>query len=55
MLNPASPLPLKDPTLFRQTNYIDGKWVEADGRLRPVKNSRAVASRSARGPRQGHR
>jgi succinate-semialdehyde dehydrogenase/glutarate-semialdehyde dehydrogenase len=31
MLNPASPLPLKDPTLFRQANFIDGKWVEADG------------------------
>src|ERR1700688_4557979 len=31
MLNPVSPLPLKDPTLFRQANYLDGKWVEADG------------------------
>ncbi|HEY8290102.1 MAG TPA: NAD-dependent succinate-semialdehyde dehydrogenase, partial [Acetobacteraceae bacterium] len=31
MLNPNSPLPLKDPTLFRQANYLDGKWVEADG------------------------
>ena len=30
MLNPLSPLPLKDPTLFRQANYLDGKWVEAD-------------------------
>lgn len=30
MLNPASPLPLKDPTLFRQANYLDGKWIEAD-------------------------
>jgi succinate-semialdehyde dehydrogenase / glutarate-semialdehyde dehydrogenase len=30
MLNPVSPLPLKDPTLFRQANYLDGKWVEAD-------------------------
>ena len=29
MLNPLSPLPLKDPTLFRQSNYLDGKWVEA--------------------------
>ena len=27
MLNPTSPLPLKDPTLFRQANCIDGKWV----------------------------
>jgi succinate-semialdehyde dehydrogenase / glutarate-semialdehyde dehydrogenase len=31
MLNPTSPLPLKDPTLLRQANYLDGKWVEADG------------------------
>ena len=39
MLNPASPLPLKDPTLFRQGNYIDGKWVEADnGKTIVVKN-----------------
>ena len=30
MLNPVSPLPLKDPTLLRQANYLDGKWVEAD-------------------------
>ena len=39
MLNPASPLPLKDPTLFRQANAIDGKWVAADsGRTIVVKN-----------------
>src|SRR3954466_10143695 len=39
MLNPTSPLPLKDPTLFRQANYIDGKWVQADsGRTIVVKN-----------------
>ncbi len=39
MLNPASPLPLKDPTLFRSANYIDGKWVQADsGKTLPVKN-----------------
>jgi len=31
MLNPVSPLPLKDPMLFRQANFLDGKWVEADG------------------------
>jgi succinate-semialdehyde dehydrogenase/glutarate-semialdehyde dehydrogenase len=38
-LNPASPLPLKDPTLLRQANYIDGKWVEADsGKSVIVKN-----------------
>src|ERR1700710_2106676 len=30
MLNPVSPLPLKDPMLFRQANYPNGKWVEAD-------------------------
>jgi succinate-semialdehyde dehydrogenase/glutarate-semialdehyde dehydrogenase len=32
MLNPTSPLPLQDPTLFRQANCIDGKWVQADSR-----------------------
>jgi succinate-semialdehyde dehydrogenase/glutarate-semialdehyde dehydrogenase len=30
MLNQVAPLPLKDPSLFRQANYIDGKWIEAD-------------------------
>ncbi len=39
MLNPVAPLPLKDPSLFRQANHIDGKWVEADsGRTFPVRN-----------------
>jgi succinate-semialdehyde dehydrogenase/glutarate-semialdehyde dehydrogenase len=39
MLNPTSPLPLKDPTLLRQANYLDGKWVEADsGKTVVVKN-----------------
>jgi len=39
MLNPASPLPLNDPTLFRQANYIDGKWVDADsGQTTIVRN-----------------
>ncbi|MCX7380627.1 MAG: NAD-dependent succinate-semialdehyde dehydrogenase [Alphaproteobacteria bacterium] len=39
MLNPVTPLPLKDPTLFRQANYIDGKWVQADsGRTIAVRN-----------------
>jgi succinate-semialdehyde dehydrogenase/glutarate-semialdehyde dehydrogenase len=39
MLNPLSPLPLQDPTLFRQANYLDGKWVEADsGKTIVVKN-----------------
>jgi succinate-semialdehyde dehydrogenase / glutarate-semialdehyde dehydrogenase len=30
MLNQATTLPLKDPSLFRQANFINGKWVEAD-------------------------
>ena len=30
MLNQLAPLPLQDPSLFRQANYIDGKWIEAD-------------------------
>ncbi len=39
MLTPTSPLPLKAPTLFRQANCIDGKWVQADsGRTTVVKN-----------------
>ncbi len=39
MLNPVSPLPLKDPSLFRQANYLGGKWVEADsGQTIVVKN-----------------
>ena len=29
MLNQAIKLPLKDPSLFRHANHIDGKWVEA--------------------------
>jgi succinate-semialdehyde dehydrogenase/glutarate-semialdehyde dehydrogenase len=39
MLNPATTLPLKDPSLFRQANYIGGKWVQADsGRTLAVRN-----------------
>ncbi len=39
MLNPTAPLPLKDPTLFRQANCIDGKWIQADsGRTLTVRN-----------------
>jgi succinate-semialdehyde dehydrogenase / glutarate-semialdehyde dehydrogenase len=39
MLNPTTPLPLKDPDLFRQANFIDGKWVQADGgKTIPVRN-----------------
>ncbi len=39
MLNPTSPLPLKDPSLFRQANYVDGKWIEAaSGKTIVVRN-----------------
>jgi succinate-semialdehyde dehydrogenase / glutarate-semialdehyde dehydrogenase len=39
MLNPAAALPLKDPTLLRQANFVDGKWIEAaSGRTITVKN-----------------
>ena len=39
MLNPVSPLPLTDPTLLRQANFLDGKWVQADnGQTITVKN-----------------
>ena len=42
MLNPVAPLPLKDPTLFRQANYIDGKWVQADSGKTLVVNNPAT-------------
>ena len=60
MLNPTSPLPLKDPTLFRQANYIDGKWVQADsertivvknpatGEAIRIKASKKIAFRAAK-------
>src|SRR6185295_11995815 len=36
---PAAALSLKDPSLFRQQCYIDGKWVDADsGKTVPVTN-----------------
>jgi succinate-semialdehyde dehydrogenase/glutarate-semialdehyde dehydrogenase len=39
MLNQTAPLPLKDPSLFRQACSIDGKWVEAaSGNTITVKN-----------------
>jgi len=39
MLNPVSPLPLQDPSLFRQANCIDGKWVQAaSGKTIVVRN-----------------
>ncbi len=39
MLNPAASLPLADPSLFRQANHVDGKWIEADsGKTIAVRN-----------------
>ena len=39
MLNPVSPLPLQDPSLFRQANCVDGKWIQAaSGKTIVVKN-----------------
>jgi succinate-semialdehyde dehydrogenase / glutarate-semialdehyde dehydrogenase len=39
MLNQTAPLPLKDPSLFRQSNHINGKWVDAaSGNTIAVKN-----------------
>ena len=39
MLRTVSELLLTDPSLLRQANYIDGKWVQADnGALLEVKN-----------------
>lgn len=39
MLNPAAALPLKNPDLLRQANYIDGQWVTAEsGRTIDVRN-----------------
>ena len=39
MLDAMSRLPLKDPELFRQANYIDGAWVQADsGKVLEVRN-----------------
>jgi succinate-semialdehyde dehydrogenase / glutarate-semialdehyde dehydrogenase len=39
MLDATAKLPLKDPELFRQANYIAGKWVKADsGKAITVRN-----------------
>ncbi len=39
MLDATTALPLKDPELFRQANYIDGAWVQADsGKTMAVRN-----------------
>ena len=56
MLNPVSPLPLKDPTLFRQANYLDGKWVEADsGQTIVVKNGTVLAVEAFEGTNEAIR
>jgi len=39
MLNPTAPLPLRDPSLFRQACLVDGRWIEAaSGRSTAVRN-----------------
>ncbi len=39
MLNQVTALPLRDPSLFRQANCIDGKWVQAEsGRTLAIRN-----------------
>ena len=39
MLNQVNALNLNDPSLFREANYIDGKWVQADnGTVLTVRN-----------------
>src|SRR4051812_46848436 len=39
MLNPTAPLPLRDPTLFREACHVDGKWIEAaSGKTIDVRN-----------------
>ena len=39
MLNQTAPLPLQDPSLFRQACHVGGKWIEADdGATTPVRN-----------------
>ncbi|WP_297494141.1 NADP-dependent succinate-semialdehyde dehydrogenase [Acidocella sp.] len=39
MLNANASLPLKDPTLLREANYVGGKWIEAEsGKWIEVKN-----------------
>jgi succinate-semialdehyde dehydrogenase / glutarate-semialdehyde dehydrogenase len=53
MLNPASPLPLKDPTLLRQANCIDGKWVEADSGRTLLVNNPATGERVGEVPAMG--
>ncbi len=39
MLNQTAPLPLRDPSLFRQACLVGGKWIEADsGKTLEVRN-----------------
>ncbi|MGI4803020.1 MAG: NAD-dependent succinate-semialdehyde dehydrogenase [Janthinobacterium lividum] len=39
MLNQTAPLPLRDPSLFRQACAVGGKWIEADsGRTLEIRN-----------------
>ena len=39
MLNQTAPLPLRDPSLFRQACAVDGKWIEAEsGKTIEVRN-----------------
>ena len=39
MLNPTAPLPLRDPSLFRQSCLVDGQWIDAaDGNVVTVRN-----------------
>jgi succinate-semialdehyde dehydrogenase/glutarate-semialdehyde dehydrogenase len=39
MLNQTAPLPLRDPSLFRQACAVGGKWIEADsGKTTEVRN-----------------
>ena len=39
MLNQTAPLPLRDPSLFRQACHVGGKWIEADdGATTTVRN-----------------
>jgi succinate-semialdehyde dehydrogenase/glutarate-semialdehyde dehydrogenase len=39
MLNPTAPLPLRDPSLFRQACLVNGRWIEAaSGKTLTVNN-----------------
>ena len=39
MLDATAKLPLRDPDLFRQANYVDGAWIQADnGKTIEVRN-----------------